>query len=52
MPEGRTVNDYSTEEWHQMFAQVDDAAALVYGGLFYGKNRYPVSVSPCPHFET
>ena len=29
MPPGKAVNDYSTEEWHQKFARVDDAAALV-----------------------
>ena len=37
MPEGRAVNDYSTEEWHQKFARVDDAAALVTEGCFMAK---------------
>ena len=29
MPPGQAVNDYSTEECHQRFARVDDAAAWV-----------------------
>ena len=27
MPHGRVVNDYNTNNWHQKFAWVDDAAA-------------------------
>ena len=37
MPPGKAVNDYSTEEWHQKFARVDDAAALVTEGCFMAK---------------
>ena len=37
MPEGRAVNDYSTEEWHHRFAWVDDAAALVTECCFMAK---------------
>ena len=37
MPEKRAVNDYSTEEWHQKFARVDNAAALVTEGCFMAK---------------
>lgn len=37
MPKGKSVNDYSTEDWHQKFARVDDAAALVTEGCFMAK---------------
>ena len=37
MPPGQAVNDYSTEEWHQKFARVDDATALVTEGCFVAK---------------
>ena len=37
MPPGKAVNDYSTEEWHQKFARVDDAAALVTEGCYMAK---------------
>ena len=37
MPPGQAVNDYSTEEWHQRFARVDDVAALVTEGCFMAK---------------
>ena len=37
MPPGQAVNDYSTEEWHQRFARVDDAAALITEGCFMAK---------------
>ena len=37
MPHGRAVNDYSTENWHQKFSRVDDAAALVTEGCFMAK---------------
>lgn len=37
MPPGQAVNDYSTEEWHQRFARVDDVAALVTEGYFMAK---------------
>ena len=32
MPTSKAVNDYSMEEKHQIFAWVDDAAALVADG--------------------
>lgn len=37
MPHGNAVNDYSTEDWHQRFARVDDAAALVTEGCYMAK---------------
>ena len=37
IPKGKSVNDYSTEDWHQKFARVDDAAALVTEGCFMAK---------------
>ena len=37
MPPAKAVNDYSTEEWHQRFARIDDAAALVTEGCFMAK---------------
>ena len=37
MPPGQAVNDYSTEEWHQRFARVEDAAALITEGCFMAK---------------
>ena len=37
MPPGQAVNDYSTEDWHQKFSRVDDAAALVTEGCFMAK---------------
>ena len=37
MPPGKAVNDYSTEDWHQKFSRVDDAAALVTEGCFMAK---------------
>ena len=29
LPEGQSVNDYCTSEWHQKFSRVNDAVALV-----------------------
>lgn len=37
MPQGQAVNDYCTADWHQRFARVDDAAALVTEGCFMAK---------------
>ena len=36
-PTGKAVNDYCTTDWHQKFSRVDDAAALMTHGCFFGK---------------
>ena len=36
-PDGLSVNDYCTEEWHQKFSRVEDAAKLVTEGCFMAK---------------
>ncbi|MEW8547235.1 MAG: reverse transcriptase domain-containing protein [Candidatus Thiodiazotropha sp.] len=36
-PTGKAVNDYCTSEWHQKFSRVDDAAAIMTPGCFFGK---------------
>ena len=37
MPTSKAVNDYSKEQKHQIFAWVDDAAALVADGCYMSK---------------
>ena len=36
-PTGKAVNDYCTTDSHQKFSRVDDAAALMSPGCFFGK---------------
>ena len=61
VPKGKSVNDNSTEDWHQKFARVDDAAALVTEGCFMAKidlqdrlflPTFAGSLQVCPYFQT
>ena len=36
-PHGWAVNDYSSSDWKQKFAQVDDAASLMTEGCYFSK---------------
>lgn len=36
-PHGRAVNDYSSSDWKQKFARVDDAASLMTEGCYFSK---------------
>lgn len=37
LPEGQSVDDHCSSDWHQRFSRIDDAAALVTDGCYMAK---------------